>query len=192
MTNKVRSILASIFGWIGGLIVMLAFKDNTKKTLLVATQAICVSIVIIAWAIIAAILALIPVVRVIALILSPIVYIACSVFWIINIVKACQYDTTPSVEIPLFGKMATAIFGKIIEEKGLDYEPVDANGTTVDPNANMNPNMNAQPNPGPVNPTQPQQPPVQPNPGPVNPVQPQQPPVQPGPNPNDMNNMNQQ
>ena len=179
MTNKVRSILGSIFGWISGLIVMLAFKDNTKKTMTIAAQAICISGVMIAWGIVAAILLIIPIIKIIAAILSPAVYIACSVFWILNIVKACQYDTVSSTEIPLFGKMANAIFGKVIA-KGLDFEPVEANGGAVDPNMNgqpnpnmnVNPNMNAQPNPnmnpnGPVNPTQPQQPFNNPN-GPTN------------------------
>ena len=188
MANKVRCIIASICRWIGSLIMVLAFKDNTKKTLMTCAQAFCIDICVVASIIVGLILGLIPI---IGGVLSWALNIALFVFYVLNIIKACQYDTVQSTEIPLFGKMATAIFGKMIE-KGLDYEPVEANGTTVDPNANMNPNMNAQPNPGPVNPAQPQQPPVQPNQGPVNPVQPQQPPVQPGPNSNDMNNMNQQ
>ena len=179
MTNKVRSILGSIFGWISGLIVMLAFKDNTKKTMTIAAQAICISGVMFAWGIVAVILAIIPIIKFIALIASPVIYIGCSVFWIINIVKACQYDTVQSTEIPLFGSMANAIFGKVIA-KGVDFEPVEANGGAVDPNMGANPNMNQQPNPnmnqGPVNPGQP--------------VQPQQPFTNPN-NPNNPNNMNQ-
>ena len=32
MDQKVRGLLAYLFGWLGGLIVLLAFKDNTKQT----------------------------------------------------------------------------------------------------------------------------------------------------------------
>lgn len=177
MTNKVRCILASIFGWIVSLIFMLAFKDNTKKSMTIYAQAICIAIVQIGWIIISTILTFIPYVGIIAKILGAGIHVACFVFIILNLVKACQYDTVQSTEIPLFGKMANAIFGKVIA-KGVDFEPVEANGGAVDPN------MGAQPNP---NMNQNYQGPVNPGPQPQQPVQPQQP----FNNPNDPTNMNQ-
>ena len=180
MTNKVRSIVATavqfvpFIGWSAALIMMLAFKDNTKKTLVACAQVLCISIIVVGFRIVRLILSLIlgaiPVVgAILATILVIIgwgVTIAGLVFNILNLIKAIQYDTVQSTEIPLFGKMANAIFGKVIA-KGVDFEPVEANGAAVDPNMNQqpNPNMNAQANPnmnqnaqGPVNPTQPQQP----------------------------------
>lgn len=179
MTNKIRCILGSIFGWVVSLIFMLAFKDNTKKSMTIYCQAICIAIVQIGWIIVSTVLKLIPYVGLITIPVGIVVHIGCVVFIIMNIIKACQYDTVQSTEIPLFGKMANAIFGKVIAN-GVDFEPVEANGGAVDPNMNgqpnpnmnVNPNMNAQPNPnmnpnGPVNPTQPQQPFNNPN-GPTN------------------------
>ena len=43
MTEKAKSILAYIFGWIGGLIVLFAMKDNEKNTKFHAAQAIVLS-----------------------------------------------------------------------------------------------------------------------------------------------------
>ena len=43
MTEKAKSILAYILGWIGGLIVLFAMKDNEKNTKFHAAQAIVLS-----------------------------------------------------------------------------------------------------------------------------------------------------
>ena len=43
MDQKVRGLLSYLFGWLGGLIVLLAFKDNTKETNKNACQAIVLS-----------------------------------------------------------------------------------------------------------------------------------------------------
>ena len=32
MDQKVRGLLAYLFGWIGGLVVLLAYKDNDSRT----------------------------------------------------------------------------------------------------------------------------------------------------------------
>lgn len=167
MTNKIRSILGSILGWLISLIFMFAFQDNTKKSMTVYAQAICLAIILFGGLIVTKILALIPYLGwILTILLDLVLWGGYAVFTIMNIVKAVQYDTIASTEIPLIGKMANAIFGSVIA-KGLDAEPVAANGGPVDPNMNQqpnaNPNMNAQPNPnmntqGPVNPTAPQQP----------------------------------
>ena len=43
MTEKAKSILAYILGWIGGLIILFAVKDNEKNTKFHAAQAIVLS-----------------------------------------------------------------------------------------------------------------------------------------------------
>ena len=40
MDQKVRGLLAYLFGWLGGLIVLLAFKDNTRETKKHAAQSL--------------------------------------------------------------------------------------------------------------------------------------------------------
>ena len=63
MEQKVRGLLAYLFGWIGGLVVLVAFKDNTKQTDFHACQAITLSVsyivITIALIIISVILAII-------------------------------------------------------------------------------------------------------------------------------------
>ena len=43
MSEKAKSILAYVLGWIGGLIVLFAMKDNEKNTKFHAAQAIVLS-----------------------------------------------------------------------------------------------------------------------------------------------------
>ena len=43
MSEKAKSILAYIFGWIGGLIILFAMKDNERNTRFHAAQAIVIS-----------------------------------------------------------------------------------------------------------------------------------------------------
>ena len=176
MTNKIRSILAAVFRWIGSLIIVLAYKDNTKKTLQICAQAFFFFFCVAVSVVVDIILGMIPFV---GALLAGALNIALFVFYVLNIIKACQYDTAPSMNLPLFDKMANAIFGSMIA-KGLDMEPVTAEGGPVDPN--MNQQSNANPNPDPnMNPNMNAQ-------GPVNPVQPQQP--QQPMNNNDINNPN--
>ncbi len=43
MDQKVRGLLAYLFGWIGGLVVLLAYKDNDSRTKFNACQSIVIS-----------------------------------------------------------------------------------------------------------------------------------------------------
>lgn len=43
MQQKVRGLLSYLFGWLGGLIILLAFKDNDDRTKFNACQAIVIS-----------------------------------------------------------------------------------------------------------------------------------------------------
>ena len=44
MNEKTKGVVAYIFGWITGLIVLFGFKDNTKNTKMHAAQAIVIGI----------------------------------------------------------------------------------------------------------------------------------------------------
>ena len=44
MTEKGKAILAYIFTWVGGLIVLYGVKDNTKSTKMHAAQAIVIGL----------------------------------------------------------------------------------------------------------------------------------------------------
>ena len=43
MEQKIRGLLAYIFGWLGGLIILFAFKDNDSRTKFNACQSIVMS-----------------------------------------------------------------------------------------------------------------------------------------------------
>ncbi len=45
MDQKVRGLVAYLFGWVGGLIVLFAFKDNDDRTKFNACQSIVISVI---------------------------------------------------------------------------------------------------------------------------------------------------
>ena len=45
MDQKVRGLIAYLFGWVGGLIVLFAFKDNDDRTKFNACQSIVISVI---------------------------------------------------------------------------------------------------------------------------------------------------
>lgn len=106
MSEKGKCILAYIFTWIGGLIVLFGLKDNTRNTKFHAAQAIVIGI---GYMIIYAIYRMIPVY---IPFFSTIVYGLYIVLIIIGIVKANK-DEDP--ELPVVGKIAMSIFGKQID-----------------------------------------------------------------------------
>ena len=59
MDQKVRGLLSYLFGWLGGLIVLFAFKDNTKETNTHACQAITLSVTLVVINIIVSIISFI-------------------------------------------------------------------------------------------------------------------------------------
>ena len=44
MEQRIRGLLAYLFSWVGGLVVLLAFKDNTKQTDFNACQSIVLGV----------------------------------------------------------------------------------------------------------------------------------------------------
>lgn len=107
MTEKGKAILAYIFTWIGGLIVLFGMKDNTKNTKIHAAQAIVIGM---GYMIIVAVLKFIPVKVPFS---STLVYGLYMVLIIIGIVKA---NNEEDPELPVVGNIAKSIFGKKIDE----------------------------------------------------------------------------
>ncbi len=108
MSEKGKSIIAWVFGWIGGLIVLFALKDNSRNTKIHAAQSIVFSV---AYFVISLIYNLIP-------IWIPFFSSALSIIYLVGvimgIVKAAKEDENP--ELPVIGGLAKSIFGKKIEE----------------------------------------------------------------------------
>lgn len=107
MSEKAKSILAYIFGWIGGLIVLYALKDSSKETKFHAAQAIVISL---GYLLIKIAYSFIPFyIPFFGTILWGIYLVAV----IIGIIKANKEEDP---ELPLVGNIAKSIFGKTIEE----------------------------------------------------------------------------
>ncbi len=107
MSEKGKCILAYIFTWIGGLIVLYGMKDNERNTKLHAAQAIVIGI---GYMILIGIYNFIPVY---IPFFSRIIYGLYAVLVIIGIVKANKEDDP---ELPVVGKIAMSLFGKKIDE----------------------------------------------------------------------------
>lgn len=107
MSEKGKSILAYIFTWIGGLIVLFGMKDNTRDTKFHAAQAIVIGI---GYMIIFTVYRFIPIY---IPFFSNIVYGLYAVCVIIGIVKVSKEEDP---ELPVIGGIAKSIFGKKIEE----------------------------------------------------------------------------
>ena len=107
MTEKGKAILAYIFTWIGGLIVLFGMKDNTRNTKIHAAQAIVIGI---GYMIIVAVLKFIPVKIPFS---STLTYGLYMVLIIIGIVKA---NNEEDPELPVVGNIAKSIFGQKIDE----------------------------------------------------------------------------
>lgn len=108
MSEKAKAILAYIFGWVGGLLVLFALKDNTRNTKFHAAQAIVLSV---GYFVISLAYRFIP-------ITIPFFSTALWVVYIIGIImgiaKANKEEEDP--ELPVIGGIAKSIFGKMIEE----------------------------------------------------------------------------
>lgn len=108
MSEKGKAILAYVFTWIGGLIVLYGMKDNQKNTKIHAAQAIIIGV---GYMLIYAIYRIIPIY---IPFFSTIIYGLYIVLVIIGIVKANKEENP---ELPVVGKLAMSIFGKKINEQ---------------------------------------------------------------------------
>lgn len=107
MSEKGKCILAYIFTWIGGLIVLFGIKDNTRNTKIHAAQAIVIGI---GYMILVGVYRFIPIY---IPFFSKMIYGLYAVCVIIGIVKANKEEDP---ELPVVGEIAKSIFGKKIDE----------------------------------------------------------------------------
>lgn len=107
MNEKGKAILAYIFGWLGGLIVLFAIKDNERNTKIHAAQSIVIGF---GYMIISMIYRFIPIT---IPFFSTILWGIYAIAIIVGIVNAAK-EQEP--EIPVIGDVAKSIFGKTIEK----------------------------------------------------------------------------
>ena len=106
MSEKAKAILAYLFGWIGGLIVLFAIKDNEKNTKFHAAQSIVLSV---GYFLITIIYRYIPIT---IPFFTKIIWVIYIIGIIMGIAKANKEDDP---ELPVIGGIAKSIFGKQIE-----------------------------------------------------------------------------
>ena len=107
MSEKGKAILAYVFTWIGGLIVLFGMKDNERNTKIHAAQAIVIGV---GYIIIVAVYRFIPIY---IPFFSKILYGLYAVCVIVGILKANKNEDP---ELPVVGDIAKSIFSKKIEE----------------------------------------------------------------------------
>ena len=107
MSEKGKGVLAYIFTWVGGLIVLYGMKDNEKNTKIHAAQAIVIGR---GYMVIYMIYRFIPVY---IPFFSTIVYVLYIALVIIGIVKVNKGEDP---ELPVVGKIAMSLFDKKINE----------------------------------------------------------------------------
>lgn len=107
MSEKGKSIISYVFGWVGGLIVLFGIKDNEKNTKFHAAQAIVLSV---AYMLISIVYRYIP-------ITIPFFSTALWAIYIIGIIMGIvKANKEEDPELPVIGGIAKSIFGKKIEE----------------------------------------------------------------------------
>lgn len=106
MSEKAKSILAYIFGWVGGLVVLFVFKDNERNTNFHAAQSIIISL---GYMLITIAYRYIPIV---IPFFGTILWGLYLVGMIMGIVKASKEEDP---ELPVIGGIAKSIFGKKID-----------------------------------------------------------------------------
>ena len=109
MQEKHKGLIAYLLGWLGGLIVLYAFKDNTKLTKFHACQAIVLSA---SSMVIGLVLGFIPYIKYAASIINLLIFVA----QIIGMVKAFHEE---EFEIPVFSDLTRNIFKKQLEDDNL-------------------------------------------------------------------------
>lgn len=107
MSEKGKCILAYLLGWIGGLVVLFAMKDNEKNTKFHAAQSIVLSG---GYCILTIIYRYIPVV-------IPFFSTALWILYIIGIIMGiAKANKGEDPELPVIGGLAKSIFSQKIEE----------------------------------------------------------------------------
>lgn len=106
MSEKAKAIIAYIFGWIGGLVVLFAMKENERNTRFHAAQSIVISV---GYFLITLVYKYIP-------ITIPFFSSALWAIYIIAIIMGiAKANKDEDPELPVIGGVAKSIFGKQIE-----------------------------------------------------------------------------
>lgn len=148
MSDKGKGLLSYLLGWLGGLIVMLAFKDNTKRDVMNAGQSIVLSVGYVVLSIFFAFAGyFIPFIPYFSGIIG-ILYLVALIFAIVNVLT----DKDP--KLPVIGDLTESIFAKALAAAPEYAAP--AGGANFDPNTgqpiNQQPQANFDPNTGqPIN-----------------------------------------
>ena len=107
MSEKGKCILAYLLGWVGGIIVLLALKDNERDTKFHAAQAIVLSL---GYFILQTIYSFLP-------ITIPFFGTALWGFYTVGIIMGiAKANKEEDPELPVIGGIAKSILGKKIEE----------------------------------------------------------------------------
>lgn len=107
MSEKAKAILAYLLGWIGGLIVLFAMKDNEKNTRFHAAQAIVLSA---GYFIIDLVYGYLP-------FTIPFFGTALWAIYIVGVIMGiAKANKEENPELPVIGGVAKSIFSKQIEE----------------------------------------------------------------------------
>ncbi len=134
MDDKVKGIISYVFGWLGGLIVLLAFKDNNRKTTFHACQAITASV---GFIVIRAVYGMIPIY---IPFFSTVIWALNIVILVLGITKVVNNDNP---EIPVVGDLTKSIFGKKINDTpDVVNNSANQNGTTQTNQSNQTSEQN--------------------------------------------------
>ena len=107
MNEKTKGVIAYIFSWLGGLIILFGMKDNQKNTKMHAAQAIVIGV---GYFLISIVYSFSPI---IIPFFSTIMMGLYLVLIILGIVKVCKEENP---ELPVIGNIAKSLFSKKIEE----------------------------------------------------------------------------
>lgn len=106
MDQKVRGLIAYLFGWLGGVIVLYAYKDNDDRTKFHACQAITLSIISMVSGFV---LGFIPVIKYFGSLIS----LGLTVLMIIGMVKAYKEE---DYELPVISDLTRNLFKSQLEK----------------------------------------------------------------------------
>ena len=106
MQEKHKGLIAYLFGWLGGLIILYAYKDNTRLTKFHSCQSITLSLISV---VVSIVLGFIPYVKYVASIISILIFVA----QIIGMIKAFHEE---EFEIPVISDLTRNIFKKQIDD----------------------------------------------------------------------------
>ena len=100
MEQKIRGLLAYLFGWIGGLVILFALKDNSAQTKFNASQSIVISL---AGFVLSIVLGFIPVIKNFTWIITTLMF----VLEVIGMIKAYKEE---EYELPVISDLTRNIF----------------------------------------------------------------------------------